>query len=169
MIDNRKIEKEPIEGILNNIIGTANVSIQCTKFNSRMVYISTDYVYKGSKGNYSEENEVLPFNMYAWTKLGGECSVKCVPNHLIIRTSFGSDKFPYDIAFENQYTSKDYVSVIAPMIYKAATSDMTGILNIGTQRKSMYEYAIQKNPNITKIETEYQDHSLNTFRFHEIE
>lgn len=144
-IDNRKIEKDPTVAIQTNIIGSANISLACLKHNARLVYISTDYIYKGDKGNYKETDEILPFNLYAWTKLGGETSTMGVNNHLIIRTSFGSDKFSYKVAFNDKYASKDYVSVIAPMIYEASLSSIIGILNLGTERKSLYEYAKQKS------------------------
>jgi len=92
------------------------------------------------------ENDLLyPNNEYAWAKLGGECSTRLVSNHLIIRTSFGPLDFPYKEAFENLWVSKDYVNVIAPKILKAIKSDVTGILNVGTERKSMYIYASKNN------------------------
>jgi len=140
-IDNRKIEKDPTIAIQTNIIGSANISLACIKHKARLVYISTDYIYKGDKGNYKETDEILPFNIYAWTKLGGETSTMGVNNHLIIRTSFGADNFSYKVAFNDKYASKDYVSVIAPMIYEASISSIIGILNLGSERKSLYNYA----------------------------
>ena len=68
-----------------NIIGTANVVKACEKFNIKLIYFSTGYVYPGRKGNYYEEDPVKPFNKYAWSKLGGECSVKLYNNSLILR------------------------------------------------------------------------------------
>jgi dTDP-4-dehydrorhamnose reductase len=72
-----------------------------------------------------------------------------VPDHLIIRTSFGASDFPYDHAYNNLWTSKDYVDVIAPMILKASKSDLTGIINIGTEKKTMLNYARRRNTDIT--------------------
>lgn len=143
--DSNQVKQNPTQAINVNIIGTANVANFCIKNNKRLVYISTDYVYEGTVGNYKETDPILPHNEYAWSKLGGECSVKLVPNHLIIRTSFGSSKFPYESAWTNQMVSKDYVDIIAPMILEAAKSDMVGILNIGTESKSVYEYAQRRN------------------------
>lgn len=167
IIDNRVIEKNPQDAILNNIIGTANVAMQCCAFNTRLIYISTDYVYPGDRGNYKESDPIFPFNLYSWTKLGGECSVMAVKNHLIIRTSFGKNTFDYSEAFSDKWVSKDYVDVIAPMIYESAISPLTGILNIGTDRKTIYEYARQRNPNVKPIKIEERnfitpyDNSLN--------
>jgi len=128
-----------------NIFGSANVASQCSVYNKRLVYISTDYVYPSQTGNYKETDPLLPFNDYAWSKLGGECAVRLVPNHLIIRTSFGSSEFPYQVAYNNKWTSKDYVDIIAPMILQAAQSDLQGVVNIGTEKKTIFDYASKRN------------------------
>lgn len=143
--DNRSIEKHAFSAIQTNIIGAAHVA-ECCLYNSiRYIFISTDYVYEGSRGNYLETDPVLPANIYAYTKLAGECSARTVKNHLIIRTSFGPDKFEYKEAFIDKWSSKDYVGVIAPMILEAAVSPLTGVLNIGTERKTLYDYASKLN------------------------
>ena len=146
--DNRDVEDDPTEAIEVNVKGTANIALACLERRTRLVYLSTDYVYKGDSGNYSEEDEVEPFNLYAWTKLGGECSVRAVPEHLIIRTSFGAVEFAYEAAFTDKWSSKEYVDIIAPQILEAAQSPLTGVLNIGSERRSMYEYAKSRNPGV---------------------
>ena len=172
--NNRKLEKNPTDAIKINIMGTANVTLACMEKNIRLVYISTDYVYSGKKGNYVEEDELLPINKYAWSKLGGESSVLQYKNSLIIRTSFGSDTFPYEQSFVDMWTSKDIVTVIGPLILKAAKSTYNGILNIGTQRKNMFEFAKKLNP---KVKQSVRDHfnnskifdtSLDTTKFNSI-
>ena len=154
-IDNRVIEKNPIDGIQTNIIGAANVAIVCAEFGMRLVFISTDYVYAdGSHGNYKETDPLLPFNLYSWQKLGGECSSVAVKNHLIIRTSFGKSTFDYSQAFVDKWTSKDYVDKIAPLIYEAALSPITGVLNLGTERKTLYAHAKERNENVLPVKIE---------------
>lgn len=140
-----KINKNPTDAIRTNIIGTAYISDFCIQNNKRIVYVSSDYVYGGKLGNYKETDPVFPYNNYAWSKLGGECSVILVPNHTIIRTSFGSTTFPYNVAFSNLITSKDYVDVIAPKILNVCKSSVQGIINIGTEPKTVYEYASTRN------------------------
>lgn len=151
ILDARVFEKNPEKAINTNIVGAANVAIACIETGARLVYISTDYVYKGDRGNYKETDEVLPFNLYAWTKLGGETSAVGVENHLIIRTSFGKSNFAYSQAFIDKWASKDYIDVIAPMIYEAALSPLTGILNLGTERKTLHEYASERNTNVKPV------------------
>lgn len=144
-----KIEKnflDRLQAIHVNIIGTSNVVMACMIRQIRLCYISSDYIYGNSnKGvpayRHNENDPILPQNKYSWSKLGGECACQLYNKSLIIRTSFLSDLFQYDKIFDNCYTSKDRVSIIAPMILKAAKSDVTGILNIGTNRKSFECFA----------------------------
>lgn len=151
VLDNRVLENNPEIAINTNISGSANIAIACIKNNIRLCYLSTDYIYQGTRGNYIEEDEILPFNFYAWTKLGGECSVKGVKNHLIIRVSFGKSEFSYPVAFSDKWSSKDYVDIIAPMILEAALSPLTGILNLGTDRKTLFNYAKLRNSEVKPI------------------
>ena len=59
-----------------NIVGTANITKICANQKIKLIYFSTNYVYPGKKGNYSEIDPLLPVNNYAWSKLGGEASVQ---------------------------------------------------------------------------------------------
>ncbi len=152
--DNRDIEADPSEALDVNIHGSANIANACLGTRIRLVYISTDYVYRGDRGNYSETDEVAPPNLYSWTKLAGEAAVRAVPNHLIIRTSFGSSVFPYPAAFSDKWSSKEYVDIIAPQIYEAACSPLTGVLNIGGPRRTMAEYAVSRNRDVKQIKRE---------------
>lgn len=162
------VDSNPILAIKTNIIGTAFLSEYCLENNKRLVYISTDYVYPGINGNYKEIDPILPNNNYAWTKLGGECSVKLVTNHLIIRTSFGANKFPYSQAWVNQIVSKDYVDIISPMILKATRSNITGILNIGTDSKTIFEYASKRNDVLPIKKSTTNNFSLNTDKYEQL-
>jgi len=162
------IDLNPILAIKTNIIGTSFISEYCFENNKRLIYISTDYIYPGVDGNYKETDPISPNNNYAWTKLGGECSVRLIPNHLIIRTSFGSTKFPYIGAWDNQITSKDYVDVIAPMILKTIKSNVVGILNIGTGSKTIFEYASKRNKIQPIKKSTINNFSLNTDKYEKL-
>ena len=73
-------------------------------------------------------------------------------NYVIIRLSFGPDIFPYKAAFTDQYTSRESASVIAKKIKNIAVSDFKGVIHIGGDRKSVYEYALSLGAeNIDKI------------------
>ena len=147
-----EIDKDPISAIDTNIIGTANVVNWCINKSVRLVYISTDYVYDHRTDIHTENGPVHPFNYYAWTKLGGECSVMGHKNSLIIRTSFGSSEYPYEYAYTNRLVNKDYVDVIAPIIKQLVLSKEVGIINVGTNPKSIWEYAITRNPQVKPLD-----------------
>lgn len=171
MTNNREVEANPKMAQKVNVEGTANLVRACDGTRIRLVFISTDYVYKGDRGNYSESDEVEPFNLYAKTKLAGEIEVRRVPNHLIIRTSFGASKFDYPEAFIDKWSSKEYVDVIAPRILEAARSPLTGVVNLGGKRRSLYEYAVERNPGVAKTKLRDSHHkspidtSLNVSRW----
>ena len=156
--NNREIEADPSAALDVNIRGTLNLAQACLGTRIRLVYLSTDYVYPADRGNYSESDGLLPTNLYAWTKLGGEAAVRAVPNHLVIRTSFGRSKFDYPAAFSDKWSSKEYVDVIAPEILEAALGPLTGVVNIGGPRRTLYEYAAERNPDVKKIERQESAH-----------
>lgn len=136
-----KVEEDPLQALDVNIIGTANVVKLCAKYDMKIIYICTDYVFKGDEGNYGEEDPVYPVNKYAWSKLGGECAVRLYDNSIIIRTSFGPNVFPYDGAFVDQWTSREDVKTIARKISRLIDSNFKGTIHLGSQRRTVFEYA----------------------------
>ncbi|OGC67772.1 hypothetical protein A2450_03200 [candidate division WWE3 bacterium RIFOXYC2_FULL_40_11] len=137
----KKSDEDPAASVQVNIIGVANVAVACMKRNIRMIYISTDYVFRGDEGDYKEEDSLYAPNKYAWSKLGGECVMRMYGNGVIVRLSFGPMKFPYPKAFSDQYTSKESVGVVAQKIAKIIESDFLGVIHIGGKRRSVFEYA----------------------------
>lgn len=136
-----KIDQYPLEAVDINIIGTSNIVKACMKYGIKLIYISTDYVFRGDKGYYLEDDAVYPVNKYAWSKLGGECAVRMYDNSLIIRTTFGPNVFPYEKAFIDQWTSRESVSKIAVMIASLLDKGITGTIHVGGERKTVFQYA----------------------------
>jgi dTDP-4-dehydrorhamnose reductase len=136
-----RVDKNPELALDVNIIGTANVVKACIKHRLKLVYISTDYVFRGDQGSYAEEDAVYPVNNYAWSKLGGECAVRFHANSLIVRTSFGPDEFPFPKAMTDQWTSRESVSQIAAKLVALLGSDAVGVVHVGGGRRSVWEYA----------------------------
>jgi len=155
------IDKNPAEAIEVNIIGTANVVKLCMEFDLRLIYICTDYVFRGDKGLYKEDDSVYPVNKYAWSKLGGECAVRMYEKSLIIRTTFGPNEFPYEKAFVDQWTSRESVSVIAGMIAKLIDKDIMGTVHVGGERKTVFEFAKGLDPSKEIGELSVNDVSFN--------
>lgn len=84
-----------------NVLGAENIAKAACECTARCFYISTDYVFDGTKaGIYDEEDPVCPVNAYGLTKMEGEEIVrKTLPaSHLIVRTSWlygpGGKHFP---------------------------------------------------------------------------
>ena len=140
------VDKDPVKALEANIIGTANVVKLCVKFSARLMYICTDYVFRGDKGGYAETDPVHPVNKYAWSKLGGECAARLYDRALIVRTTFGPDRFPYDRAFADQWTSREPVSVIARKLLALAGTDALGVVHVGGERRTVLQYARSLDP-----------------------
>jgi dTDP-4-dehydrorhamnose reductase len=137
-----------------NVEGTRNLVKAALIHHLPLVHISTDYVFYGDKGMYKEDDPLGPVrNYYALTKLVAEELVRLVPKHLVIRTSFRPREWPYPSAFNDVYTSQDYVDVIAPDIALAIThlKDIPyETLHIATERKSVYDLAKRRKPDVQR-------------------
>jgi dTDP-4-dehydrorhamnose reductase len=132
-----------------NIIGTANITKICSLYNIKLIYFSTAYVYQGKKGNYKENDPLLPINNYAWSKLGGECSVTMYKNSLILRIMMCEKPFLHSEAFTDVKTNFIFHEDVAKIIPKIL--EKKGILNIGGKTQSVYNFAKKSNKNIKKI------------------
>tara|TARA_Y100000590_G_C15645048_1_gene986500 strand:+ start:74 stop:811 length:738 start_codon:yes stop_codon:yes gene_type:complete len=148
-----------------NIIGTANIVKLCEKFKIKLIYFSTNYVYPGKKGRYKEDDPLLPVNNYAWSKLGGESSVRMYENSLILRIAMTDYPFTHSKAIKGAYSSFIYnktVSKILPYLIKEK-----GILNIGGKRRDIFNFAKKfvsvkiKSVNFNKVKNFPRDSSLN--------
>jgi len=144
-VHNREIEKS----IDLNIIGTANVTKICSKKNVKLIYFSTNYVYPGTKGNYTETDPLLPVNNYAWSKLGGEASVQLYDNSLILRVCMTEKPFVHDKAFANVKTSFMYHEDVSKILFRLLNKK--GILNLGGKTKFIFDFAKKDKKNIKKI------------------
>ena len=138
-----------VQSIDKNIIGSANITKVCYELNIKLIYISTCYVYPGKKGNYNEESALFPINNYAWSKLGGECSVKLYKNSLILRASVTEKPFIHKNAVVDFKTNFIFHEDLIPNIIKLL--DCKGIINIGGKSQSVYAFAKKYNPQIKKI------------------
>ena len=73
-----------------NEIGPKNLAVFCNNQSKKLIHISTDFVFDGSKNTpYVPQDETNPINVYGASKLAGEQHIlDCCPEHLIIRTSW---------------------------------------------------------------------------------
>ena len=132
-----------------NIVGTCNVVKLCKKYNIKLIYFSTGYVYEGKKGNYNEHDPVKPFNNYGLSKLAGECAVQMYKNSLILRITMTEKPFIYKKAYSNLKTNfmfhEDLVNYLPKLIYKK------GIINVGGKSQSVFKFAKNYNSKVKAI------------------
>lgn len=119
-----------------NVYGTFNL-VEHYK-HVPFVFVSTEYARK-------------PQNIYALTKRLGEEIVKTHPRHLILRTLFKPNPFPFPVAYKDQYTQGDYVDVIAKLLAKRIKNwnrKTCALEYLGTGRKTMFELAKRTRPDV---------------------
>ena len=157
-------EKNINRSINLNIIGTANLVRVCSNLKIKIIYFSTSYVYPGTKGNYNEQDSLLPWNNYGWSKLGGECAVKMYNNSLILRVCMTEKPFIHKKAFANVKLNFIFHDDLARILVKIL--DKKGIINIGGPSQTIYNFARRYNPKIKKIfskKNSFKSFPLNPF------
>jgi dTDP-4-dehydrorhamnose reductase len=145
-----------------NVEGTLNI-IQAAKINDAfLLYISTDYVFDGEKGNYTETDLPSPINFYGYTKLKAEEAIKkALHNYCIARTSviYGSTpaagKTNFALWLLNKLKNKEQIKVftdqsnsptlntsLVEMTLEIAERKLTGTYHIsGATPISRYNFA----------------------------
>lgn len=114
----------------------------CNQRQIKLVHFSTDYVYENSVSRASEVDKVQPTTAYAMSKaLADEYIIKHSNDYLICRGSHKVEPFDYEYAWDNVRGNFDYVDEIADLFYQLIKGDATGLYNIGTDEKTMYELA----------------------------
>jgi dTDP-4-dehydrorhamnose reductase len=90
-----KAESETDQAHLINCIGAKNLAEACKNFNAKLIHISTDFVFDGSKNApYNETDLPNPQGVYGQTKLDGEIAIQEVFDaYFIIRTSWVYSQF----------------------------------------------------------------------------
>ena len=132
-----------------NIIGTCNLVKEASKIGTKIIYLSTSYVYPGGEGNYSEEDPVKPWNNYSWSKLGGECAVQMYKNSLIIRLCMTEKPFLHTKAYANVKSNFIFQEDAAKIILKILNKK--GIINVGGPSQTIYNFAKKNSKKIKKI------------------
>jgi dTDP-4-dehydrorhamnose reductase len=83
-------EREPERAMAVNAQGTIIVARAAATLNARLIYVSTDYVFDGTKSSpYREEDVPHPINVYGQSKRAGEiAALTGCPNTLVVRTAW---------------------------------------------------------------------------------
>lgn len=164
MTDVDKCEEDKELATRVNTEGTKTVASLATGSGSRLVYVSTDYVFSGEKGLYREGDPTGPINHYGYTKLMGEREVISPgAEYLIARTSviYGSCPAMGKVNFAlwlveslragkevtlitDQFVSPTLNTSLASMLLEACGSRLSGIYHMsGAERVSRYDFGIR--------------------------
>ena len=125
-----------------NALGPKNVASAAKDIGSKLIYVSTDYVFDGERGMYREDDQTSPINYYGESKLAGERFVQeiCLDDSVIARTSVLYGWNPVRLNFvtwaveemkkgnrinivNDQYTSPTLSSNLADMILEPKGPD----------------------------------------------
>lgn len=142
-----KAEDEQGLCYLVNASATENIAEICKKLNAKMLYISTDYVFDGTKnGFYEVDDKPNPINIYGKTKLLGEQAVqKILDKYFIVRISWvfgeygnnfvktmlrlGKERKEINVVAD-QYGSPTYTADLAPLLVEMIQTDKYGIYHV---------------------------------------
>lgn len=115
-----------------NVNGTKNIVDAAKQCGAKVVYISTDYVFDGTKnGPYLPEDETKPVNYYGYTKLCGEKEVSKLEDYLIVRISwvFGMNGNNFIKTMLRLAETKKEISVVSDQIGSPTyTEDLSKLL-----------------------------------------
>lgn len=144
-----------------NVGATRTISEAADKHDIKLIYISSDSVYDGVKGNFSENDKINPQNYYGLSKYLGELEVLKVPDSLVLRTNI----FGWNIqektslgewilqslqerksitGFKDATFSSIYTFELARVIDIAIKKNLPGTFNCGASDCcSKYEFAVK--------------------------
>ena len=147
---------------LINYKATEELAVISFKNNIRFIFVSSDMVYDGEKGNYIETDEVNPINFYGDTKVMAEKKIREIcTNYVIARAAliYGtsltqsrsfSDKILHNInnrqhtnLFYDQFRTPILVDNLAEALIELCELPFTGTLNLGgSEIISRYDFGV---------------------------
>jgi dTDP-4-dehydrorhamnose reductase len=153
-------EDHPLETEEANVHASSFLAEVAAEMKCSLTYISTDSVFDGTRGNYSEDDQPSPLNVYAKSKLRGEQEVlRLHPSALVARvTIFGwnaQDKHSVGEwilqelcagrevrGFTDVHFSPILTNDLAEVLLLMLDRQLTGIFHVvGSERISKYQFA----------------------------
>ncbi|RMF57442.1 MAG: SDR family oxidoreductase [Calditrichaeota bacterium] len=153
-------ETHPDEANLVNDLTSRRLADLAQELNARFIYISTDQIYDGYFGYYTESDEPNPMNVYGKTKYESEKYILAHHENAVVarcalfygtslngRPSFTEQMInslksrkPVKL-FQDEFRSPILVDNLAEIVWELVFSDFHGIINIGgAQKVSRYEF-----------------------------
>lgn len=147
-----------------NVAGAENVAGACAKYNRKIIFISTDFIFDGASGPYKEADPTGPdlskVSWYGITKIEGEKIIATLPNHIILRIAYpysGKDMGKDDLVlriiklyrqgelypmYTDQIITPTYIPDIASAMGKLLAQDFKGIVHLASpSATSQFEFA----------------------------
>lgn len=152
-------EKDADKAYQVNALGTRNIALACQKLDIPLLYLSTDFVFRGNKeAPYSEFDEPHPVNIYGKSKLAGENYLQSfLSRYFIVRTSWLYGKWGENFVatilklareestlkvVNDQVGSPTYTKDLSQQIKRLVATELYGIYHItNSGRCSWYEFA----------------------------
>ena len=152
-------ETDEAAAMAANADGVASLADLCTAHGARLLHLSTDYVFDGTKdGWYVESDPIAPLGVYGRTKAAGEAAARACPAHLILRTSWvyaahgnnfvrtmlriGAERPEVGIV-DDQIGCPTSARDIAESLLHLSSLDVNGTYHLaGTDQASWYEFAV---------------------------
>jgi len=178
-VDGCEINKDQAWAV--NVGGVKNLVKVCQKHKIKLVHLSTDYIFDGEKGPYSEDDSADPVNFYGETKLESENVIRQSGiDFLIVRTNvlygFGKkvkknfllwllEKLSAGEKIKigtDQFNNPTLADNLSACILEMVEKNISGIFHLGgAEYLSRYDFALKvaevfgfKEPEITPIKTD---------------
>lgn len=157
-IDQCELDPVPAERV--NVAATRELFELAAWSGARFLFVSTDQVFRGDRGNYRESDAVAPVNIYGRQKVAAEEYVAAHPhgNWVIARSALiygkarhGRPTFTEQMirklragqpvpVFVDEYRTPVPVSDLAAALWELAENDVTGVINLGgCEKVTRYE------------------------------
>lgn len=143
-------EENPDEAFRVNAGAVKNLAGACQEAQTRLIFLSTDMVFDGKRGNYSEKDTTGPLSVYGRSKCEAErCIEKNCENFVIARAALiygrpftgsnsASEKILADLRrgipvrlFRDQYRTPIRVDELALSLLELAEGEFTGLIHLG--------------------------------------
>ena len=154
-------ESDPARATAVNVSATAHIAQLCTRHQARLIFLSSEYVFSGDRGNYREDDVPQPNTHYGRTKWEAELAVaREASQWSLVRTSlvYGwppsghqnmvtaiidrLEKGDQFYANRDSYRTPIYVEHLTAGIAQLVTDNHQGICHLaGADWLSMYQFA----------------------------
>jgi dTDP-4-dehydrorhamnose reductase len=152
-------EREPEATAAVNVGIAAATAAACREAGARLVFFSTDYVFDGTAGPYTEDDEPRPLSEYGRQKLAGERLALEVPGSIVVRTAvvYGWERQRKNFVVRliegnrrgdrwrvpaDQVGSPTYAPNLAEAVAALVRADATGVYHVaGSEAASRFAFA----------------------------